>query len=179
MSYCAICDGAFYKGKNVAVVGGGSTAVTDALYLSGYCEKVSLIHRRTGFRAEPAIVSRLKNKDNIDLILDSTAANLIGDPDGNLCGVIIESKNGGRYPLMIDGLFIAVGMTPQNSPFSSVIGLDRFGYADSGEDCVTFTPGVFVAGDCRKKNLRQRTTAVSDGSAAAVAAGRYIDTLQG
>ena len=177
VSYCAICDGAFYKGKSVAVVGGGSTAVTDAVYLSGYCEKVYLIHRRSAFRAEPSIVDRLKKKENIELLLDSTVTELIGDPDGNLCGVIVESKENGRYPLMIEGLFVAVGMEPQNRPFDSIINLDSEGYADSFEDCRTRTPGVFVAGDCRKKSLRQLTTAVSDGSVAASAAGEYLESL--
>lgn len=173
VSYCAVCDGAFFKNKTVAVVGGGNTALQDALYLSDICKKVYLIHRRETFRGDVELVNKLKTLSVVEFVTPATIKELIGE--GGLSAIKTVSSEGTNERIIdIDGLFVAVGQIPSNDPFSSVMSLDEFGYADSSEDCKTRTEGVFVAGDCRKKNVRQLATAVSDGAAAAVAACEYI-----
>ncbi len=171
VSYCAVCDGAFFKNKTTAVVGGGNTALQDALYLADICEKVYLIHRRDSFRGDAELVNKLKANPSVEIVTPANITALLGD--NALVGV--ELDNGRK--LMIDGLFIAVGQSPENQPFSSVIALDEAGYADSGEDCSSITEGIFVAGDCRKKDVRQLATAVADGATAATRACEYIEKL--
>ena len=175
ISYCAVCDGAFYKGRAVAVNGGGNSALQDAMLLSDTCSKVYLIHRRDTFRGEAKLVEALKARDNVELVLNSSITELLGQDE--LCAIRVADNEGGERELAVDGLFVAIGHAPDNEIFSSLIDLDETGYADSDESCVTRTPGVFVAGDCRKKTVRQLTTAAADGSAAALAACRYIDSL--
>lgn len=176
ISFCAVCDGAFYKGKRVAVVGGGNTALEDALYLSDIAEKVYLIHRRNGFRAENKIVKRAQEKENIHFILDAAVTHVHGSPV--LDGIEVTNlKTGAKTPLDINGLFVAIGQMPQNDIFKTVIDLDENGYIRSGEGCTTNVPGIFAAGDCRTKSFRQLTTAVSDGTVAALAACEYIDGI--
>ncbi len=172
ISYCALCDGSFYKGKTVAVVGGGNTAVQDALMLSETSEKVYLIHRRDEFRAEAYAVDALYSRENITVITNATVSKLYGD--NKLSGIEI-SHNGNTEKLDVSAVFVAIGQVPAVKAFENNIKLDDFGYADSGEDCLTVTDGIFVAGDCRAKSVRQLTTAVSDGTVAAVAAYEYLN----
>ncbi len=172
VSYCAVCDGAFYKGRAVAVVGGGSSALQDALLLSETCAKVYLIHRRGEFRGEQRLAEALDKRANVKFVLEATVEELLGDDV--LRGVVVE-RRGERLELAVDGLFIAIGGEPDNGAFEQMLRLDEAGYADASENCMTPTPGVFVAGDCRKKAVRQLTTAVADGAVAALAATRWID----
>ena len=173
VSYCATCDGAFYKGKPVAVNGGGNTALEDALFLSNYCSKVYVIHRREGFRGEPNSLEALRAKENVEFVLNTTVTDLIGEP--KLSAVEVTDKmSGEKKQLPVEGLFIAIGQEPENHGFENVVALDPMGYISAGEDCVTGTPGVFTAGDCRTKAVRQLTTAASDGAVAALAACSYI-----
>ncbi|MEG1632758.1 MAG: FAD-dependent oxidoreductase, partial [Oscillospiraceae bacterium] len=165
VSYCAVCDGAFYKGRPVAVAGGGDAALQDALSLANVCSSVYIIHRRKEFRAEAANVSAVLARPNIRLVLCCSVVELVGDNE--LKGVLIEnSLDGSRKILPVDGLFVAVGFQPENDCFGSVADLDAAGWFASGEDCRTRCPGVFAAGDCRAKTVRQLTTAVGDGASA-------------
>lgn len=172
VSYCATCDGAFYKKKSVAVNGGGNTAIEDAGFLSNFCSKVYVIHRRDEFRADVHEVEKLKAKENVEFILDSEVTALLGDDE--LTGIeVTNKKTGEKKELEISGLFIAIGQMPDNTAFASVVNLDEKGYIIGKEDCLTNTPGVFTAGDCRTKAVRQLTTAAADGAVAALAAAAY------
>lgn len=173
VSYCAVCDGAFFKDKDTAVVGGGDSALQAALFLSGVARSVTLIHRRGEFRGQEANAAAVRQRENIALALNSRVVELLGETA--LTGVILEDASGNRRELAAEGLFIEVGQEPDNGLFSQLARLDEGGYFSSGEDCLTGTPGVFVAGDCRAKELRQLTTAVADGSVAATAACRWLD----
>ncbi len=173
VSYCATCDGAFFRGKDVAVNGGGNTALEDALFLTNYCNKVYIIHRRDEFRGEPKNVEAVKSKENVEFVLDSTIDELKGDR--NLEAVVVRNKNTGELrEIPVAGLFIAIGQEPDNVAFADVALLDEKGYIRADESCMTETPGIFVAGDCRTKAVRQLTTAASDGAVAALAACAYI-----
>ncbi len=172
VSYCATCDGAFFRDKAVAVVGGGDSALQSALFLSQLCSSVTLIHRREELRAQRAYVDAARARENIRFLLNAQVTALQGED--TLTAVTV--REGEReYPLAVDGLFIEVGLSPDNGPFAALAELDEAGYFAAGEDCRTKTPGVFVAGDCRAKALRQLTTAASDGSVAATAACRWLD----
>ena len=170
--FCAVCDGAFYAGQDVAVCGGGNAALQDALLLSEKCRSVTLIHRRDSFRGEQKLVEALKKRGNVDFVLNAAVIGLLGQNE--LEGIVI-SQNGESRTLPVTGLFIAVGHQPDNGVFADLMELDAAGYAASGEDCLTKSAGVFVAGDCRAKGVRQLTTAAADGSVAALAACRYLD----
>ena len=173
VSYCAVCDGAFYKGKTVALVGGGSTALQSAELLAGLCREVHLIHRRREFRGEQRLAERVRKLPNVTLHLDSTVAALLADPaDPAILGSVLvhQQAQGQTRPLRADGLFVCVGQIPGNGAFADVLELDAEGYLVAGEDCRTAVPGVFAAGDCRTKRVRQLTTAAADGSTAALAA---------
>lgn len=170
--YCAVCDGAFYSGKTVAVNGGGNSALQDAVLLSEKCAKVYLIHRRDSFRGEARLVDVLKAKSNVEFILNASITKLLGEEELN--GIVIE-QDGREYGISLEGLFVAIGHRPDLTAFSEITKLDDAGYADSDERCLTGTPGIFVAGDCRRKDVRQLTTAVADGSVAALAACAYLD----
>lgn len=173
VSYCATCDGAFFKGKDVAVAGGGSTALEDALFLSAYCRKVYLIHRRDTFRGEQKYVDRLKEKANVEFVLNSNVTALRGEEF--LEGVEVKNKVTEEIKtLPVSGLFVAIGQMPQNHYFADLVKLDGSGYIAAGEDCRTNVDGVFTAGDCRTKTVRQLTTAASDGATAALAACEYL-----
>lgn len=174
ISYCATCDGMFYRGKVVAVNGGGNTAVEDATFLSDYVEKVYVIHRRDEFRADKAEVDRLVAKPNVELVLNSTVKTLESDASG-LTGVVVASKDGEERTLKVDGLFVAIGQAPDNQAFSDLVELDGKGYIAAGESTLTKTPGIFTAGDCRTKAIRQLATAASDGAVAGLAAVSYIN----
>ena len=176
VSYCATCDGMFYRGKLVAVNGGGNTAVEDATFLSEYVEKVYVIHRRDSFRADKAEVDRLVARKNVELVLNSTIKALESDASG-LTGILVVDKDGKERQIPVNGLFVAVGQAPDNEAFRNEVDLDSKGYISAGEDCSTKTEGIFTAGDCRTKAVRQLATAASDGAVAALAAVNYINGL--
>lgn len=173
VSYCAVCDGAFFKGMTVAVVGGGSSALQDAMMLSDACEKVYLIYR-SSIRGEAKIEEALRKRPNVEFVPGGVVSALHGDME--LEGITVETPEGERE-IKLQGLFVAVGYAPDNTPFAAVLEIDEWGYAASGEDCLSRTPGVFVAGDCRTKRIRQVTTAVGDGAVAALAACEYLDKM--
>lgn len=175
ISYCATCDGAFYRKKTVAVVGGGNTALEDALYLADIAEKVYLIHRRDSFRGEETTVERLKERANVEFVLNSFVTKL--NAVKRLESIEVTDKGGNVKTLAVNGLFVAVGRIPENQNFKKVVGLDESGYAIAGEDCLTLTQGVFVAGDNRVKSVRQLVTATADGAVAATEAVKYINNL--
>ena len=173
VSYCATCDGMFFRGRDVAVIGGGSTALQDAEFLSNYCRKVYLIHRRDEFRGEDSIVKRLQGKENVEFILSAAVKEIIGDQAVER--LIVNSKKSGKeFKLDVSGVFIAVGQIPKNEIFADVVKLDADGFILAAEDCITSGPGIFAAGDCRTKEVRQLTTAAADGAVAALAACKYI-----
>lgn len=174
ISYCATCDGAFFRGKEVAVVGGGNTALEDALYLANGCTKVTLIHRRDQFRGAEKSVEKVAQKENIELCLDSQVICLNGEK--KLESITVENKKtGATKEIPVSALFIAVGQMPDNLPFADLVNVDKSGYIEAGEDCLTNVPGIFTAGDCRTKKVRQLATAAADGAVAALAACEYID----
>ena len=176
VSYCAVCDGAFFKGQTVAVLGGGNSALQEAVLLSEGCSKVYVIQNLDYFTGEAKLVEKLKARDNVEFIMGTVITALKGEKA--LEGLTLRKESdGSESELKVDGLFVAIGLIPNNKAFADVAGLDEWGYIDSDESCVTKTAGVFVAGDCRKKQIRQITTAAADGSIAALAACRYIDSL--
>ena len=175
ISYCATCDGAFYKEKTVAVIGGGNTALEDALYLTDIAKKVYLIHRRDQFRGDESIVNLLKEKDNVEFIYNSNVTKL--NSSERLNSIEVTDTTGLVKTLDIDGLFVAVGRIPENQNFAKLIELDKSGYIVAKEDCNTNVAGIFVAGDNRKKEVRQLVTATSDGAIAAINAVKYINNL--
>ncbi len=175
ISYCAVCDGAFYQDADVAVIGGGDTALQDALFLASSCRTVTLIHRRDTFRGEAALVQKVLAKDNIRVLYSHTPEKLI-TKDGELTGIVLNDlKSGTQTELLARGVFLAIGQKPQNEPFADLVKLDEQGYLCSGEDALTNVEGIFAAGDCRAKTVRQLTTAVGDGAVAAMAACRFVD----
>lgn len=174
ISYCATCDGAFFKNKDVAVVGGGNTALQDALYLSDIVNKVYIIHRRDSFRGDEKTVNDLKKRDNVVFVYNSNVIELIGDE--KLQEIVVKDNSGKIANINIEGLFVAIGRIPENRNFSKLIDLDELGYAKANENCHTKTDGIFVAGDNRAKSLRQLVTATSDGGVAATEAIKYINS---
>ena len=172
VSYCATCDGAFYKGKTVAVTGGGNTAVEDAIYLCGMAEKVYLVHRRNEFRAEETLVNAAKAIENLEFVTPYVVKELKGEP--KLSSVVLENReDGSEKELAVDGLFVAIGQEPATASFKDLVTLTG-GYIEAGEDCRTNVPGIFAAGDGRTKKVRQLTTACADGAVAALAAVDFI-----
>ena len=173
VSYCATCDGMIFRGRDVAAVGARSTALQDAEFLSNYCRKVYLIHRRDEFRGEDSIVKRLSGKENVEFVLSATVKEIIGDQ--SVEGLTLNNKKTGEeFKLDVSGVFIAVGQIPKNEIFADVVKLDGDGFILAAEDCVTSHPGIFAAGDCRTKEVRQLTTAAADGAVAALAACKFI-----
>ena len=172
--YCAHCDGRFYKGRTVAVVGGGNTAVGDAIYLANLAEKVYLIHRRDSFRASPVLTDALAKLENVETVLSSTPEALI--EDGGIKGVSVAHSDGSRREILADALFVSIGREPATSLFSGKLELDSHGYIVADESTRTSQRGVFAAGDVRTKALRQVITAASDGAVAAHEAGEYLST---
>ena len=171
ISYCATCDGNFFKDKVVAVVGGGNTALEDAIFLSNICKKVYIIHRRTTFRGEKILQDILNKKENVEYVLNSNVVKINGN---ELLESIIINTNNEEKELQIDGLFLAIGQIPNNS-YIDIIDLDEKGYAIANEDCKTNIDGIYVAGDFRTKKVRQLVTAASDGATAAINAIEYIE----
>lgn len=176
VSYCAACDGAFFRGREVAVIGGGNTALEDAEVLSGIASKVYLVHRRDSFRGDQANVKRLAEKENVELVLDSVPEELLGEM--TVSGLKVRNvKTDEIRELTVQGVFVAVGQMPDNGDFADAAELDKSGYIKAGEDCETGTAGIFTAGDCRTKKVRQLATAAADGAVAALAAVEYISRL--
>ena len=171
VSYCATCDGAFFRNKEVAVVGGGNTALEDAAFLSNYCSKVYIIHRRDEFRGDKKDVDTLKAKENVEFVLDSVPTELLGEDMIN--GIRVKNvKTDETRDLAVKGVFIAIGQMPDNQAFADIVKLDDQGYIIADESCETGTEGVYAAGDCRTKTVRQLTTAAADGAVAALAAAK-------
>lgn len=174
VSYCALCDGAFFQGQDVAVIGGGNTAFSDALVLAETSKSVTLIHRRNGFRAEATQIQAVEQAENIRLMVPYTVAGLKGDD--HLDGLVLRhAETGELTELPINGVFVAMGRVPDCGLIADFADLDAAGFAACDESCATKTPGLYVAGDCRKKTIRQLTTAVSDGTIAAMAACEYLN----
>lgn len=172
ISFCAVCDGAFYAGQTVAVIGGGNSALQEAVLLSDICKKVTVVQNLDFLTGEGKLVSLLAKRENVEYIYGATVEKFLGD--GELTGLILDQK-GTKIRLDVDGVFVAIGQVPVNDAFAPVTDIDQRGYIVSGEDCLTKTPGVFVAGDCRTKNIRQITTACGDGATAAMTACRYLN----
>ena len=165
VSYCATCDGAFFRGKTTAVVGGGDVALEDALYLSNICEKVYLIHRRDGLRGAKMLQQKIKETENIEFLPFYEVQEICGD--GKVEKVILkQNQTGETRNLELSGIFIAIGMDPQNEAAQGLVDLDATGYIVAGEDCRTSLAGIYAAGDIRTKQLRQVVTAVADGATA-------------
>ncbi len=173
ISYCATCDGAFYKNKIVAVVGGGNTALEDAYYLSDLAEKVYLIHRRDEFRGDRKTLDRLKGKNNVEIIYQSIVTKLNGS--SKLEGIELMNQDNNTISLDVDGLFIAIGRNPENDIVKDIVTLDENNYIVADENGKTNQDGIFAAGDNRQKELRQLVTATADGAIAAVEAIKYIN----
>lgn len=174
VSYCATCDGSFYRGKEVVIVGGGNTALEDALFLSNLCSRVHLIHRRDAFRGNKILVDALLKRENITVHYDSVVTEITGE--SVVSGVILQNlKTDATDVLTASGIFVAIGLVPENTLFAHQLELDRAGYIVAGEDCKTSLPGVYVAGDTRTKALRQIVTATADGAVAAFLAANQIN----
>ena len=173
ISYCAVCDGAFYTGRDTAVCGGGNTALQDALYLADICRHVTLIHRRSEFRADPILVEALKQRENVTILTDTVVEAFLSENDALTGLVLRNTATGAPSTLAVAGLFEAVGQQPEAALAKSLSVADAYGFIPASEDCLTGTAGVFAAGDCRTKEVRQLTTACADGAVAALAACRY------
>ena len=176
ISFCAVCDGAFHKNQDVAVIGGGNSALQEAILLSDIASKVYVVQNLDNLTGEKKLCDQLYAKENVEVITGSVVKTLKGDSD--LAGIVIEkTSDNSTRELDVAGMFVAIGLIPQNENFAELMNLDSYGYADTDESCTTKTEGIFVAGDCRKKKIRQVTTAASDGAVAALAACDYIDSL--
>ena len=167
VSYCATCDGVFFRGKDAAVVGGGNTALEDAEFLSDLCRKVYLIHRRDEFRGDSAAVDKLRQKNNVEFVLSSTVEKLVAD-NNRLSAIIVKNKNDETREISVSGLFIAIGQVPDTDFLRGVADMDENGYIIAGEDCKTSADGIYAAGDCRTKSLRQLTPAAADGAVSTI-----------
>ncbi len=178
ISYCAVCDGAFYKDRTVAIIGGGNTALQEAVLLSDTCKKVYVVQNLDHMTGEGSLVAKLEGRENVEFILSTVVTELIGT--GELEGIKIKDADGNESTLELDGVFVAIGQIPENEPFADVVALSERGYIVAGEDCIPDTDceGIFVAGDCRTKSIRQVTTATADGAVAALAACHYVDSLE-
>ena len=178
ISFCAVCDGDFYAGKTVCVAGGGNSALQEAMLLSAKCREVIILQDLPKCTGEQRLQNALFARPNVRLITETKLTRLLTN-DAGLTGVEIEHRaTGERQTIECEGLFVAIGLIPENEPFAALVALNEYGYFDSDERCLTRTPGIFVAGDCRAKGVRQLTTAVADGATAALAACRHIDLIE-
>lgn len=186
ISYCAVCDGAFYRGKRVAVIGGGNSALQDAVMLSESCESVTVVQNLDFLTGEGKLQKILEARENVNIIYSSVVKRVLTDGTAFSGIVIADAISGAESELRVDGVFVAIGQVPENEPFENVVKLNDYGYIVAGEACVPEAAegaesaplGIFVAGDCRTKTVRQITTATADGAAAALAATRFIDSLE-
>ena len=177
ISFCAVCDGDFYAGKTVCVAGGGNSALQEAILLSEKCARVIMLQDLPDFTGEPKLREVLFARPNVEKHVSVSIDRLLTE-NGELTGVGITHKaTGETEEIKCDGLFVAIGLIPENEPYRDLCDLNNYGYFDSDERCLTKTPGVFVAGDCRSKAIRQVATAISDGAVAALAACRYVDGI--
>ena len=174
LSFCAVCDGAFYTGQDVAMVGGGNSALQEALLLSEVCRKVTIVQNLPDFTGEKKLSESLLAKDNVEVHFSTLVASYVTE-NGRITGLKLQKDSGEALEISVDGVFLAVGLEPQNGPFADLADLNAWGYFDSAEDCLSKTPGLFVAGDCRSKRIRQVVTASADGAVAAMAACNYLD----
>ncbi|MBR2902474.1 MAG: FAD-dependent oxidoreductase [Clostridia bacterium] len=173
ISYCSVCDGPFYTGRSVAVIGGGNSALQEAVQLSELCSHVTIVQNLDFLTGEKKLQDILASKDNVSMIFGVTVAELVGDPE--LTGLVLKHQDGTTETLTVDGAFVAIGQQPENAPFASVATLDQYGYIVADESCETGTPGVYVAGDCRTKAIRQVVTASGDGAIAAIKACKFTE----
>ena len=175
ISFCAVCDGAFYEGQDTAMIGGGNSALQEALLLSEVCSKVTVVQNLAFFTGEKKLSDALTAKENVEVFFSTVVEEYLQE-NGTLTGLKVKNTETGKtWEIPVDGAFLAVGLVPENEAFAAFAALDDRGYFDSDEFCETKTPGVFVAGDCRRKYIRQVTTAAGDGAVAAMAACRYLD----
>ncbi len=178
VSFCAVCDGDFYSGKDVCVAGGGNSALQEAVLLSDKCSSVTILQDLPYLTAEEKLQETVRGRDNVTVITDVAVTGLLTE-NGEFTGVEITGRTDKEVrSINCDGLFVAIGLIPENGPFEELASLNEYGYFDSDEQCLTKTPGIFVAGDCRSKHVRQLTTAAADGAVAALAACRYINGLK-
>ena len=174
ISFCAVCDGAFYAGQEVAVIGGGNSALVEATLLAETCKKVTIIQNLSHLTGEQKLIDALEKRDNVEIIYSTTVEKFTGESE--LESVVLKSETDGTtFEIRPAGVFVAIGLAPDNKAFENMADLDKYGYVDADERCLTRTEGVFVAGDCRTKQVRQITTAAADGAVAALAACAYID----
>ena len=175
ISFCAVCDGAFYAGQDVAMIGGGNSALQEALLLADVCRSVTIVQNLAFFTGEQRLADALAEKDNVK-VLFSTVVSEYETEGGKLTGLKLHNDASGEdSAIKVDGAFLAVGLMPENEPFAALENLNEWGYFDTDESCVTQTAGIFVAGDCRSKRIRQVVTASADGAIAAMAACRYLE----
>ena len=175
ISFCAVCDGAFYAGQDVAMIGGGNSALQEALLLADVCRSVTIVQNLAFFTGEQKLADALSQKDNVKVLFSTVVSEYVTD-GGKLAGLKLHNDATGEdSQIKVDGAFLAVGLMPENEPFAALENLNAWGYFDTDEHCATKTPGVFVAGDCRSKRIRQVVTAAGAGAIAAMAACRYID----
>ena len=175
ISFCAVCDGAFYTGQDVAMIGGGNSALQEALLLAEVCNKVTIVQNLAFFTGEQKLADALAEKPNVEVLFSTVVGGYITE-NGALTGLKLRSElDGSESRIAVDGAFLAVGLKPENENFAALANLNSWGYFDCAEDCCTATAGVFVAGDCRSKQIRQVVTAAADGAIAAMAACRYLE----
>ncbi len=174
ISYCAVCDGAFYRGKDVLMIGGGNSALQETVLLADMCKSVTVVQNLSFLTGEPRLIRKLEEKENVKIILSHVVDSLEGDTDLRRV-VIRHAETGEKKILQTDGMFVCIGQMPENEAFANRVEVNEAGYIAAGEDCLTRDKAIFVAGDCRTKRVRQITTAAADGSVAAVAACRYLD----
>ena len=182
ISYCAVCDGAFYKGQSVAVIGGGNSALQDAVLLSEGCPKVYVVQNLAFLTGEGALQKILEKRENVEIIYSSVVESIEGGDDGLKSVTIKNTESGESRTLDVQGMFVAIGQIPECEAFADRVKLNSYGYIEAGENCLpeasgASADGIFVAGDCRTKTVRQVTTATADGAVAALSAIRYIDSL--
>ena len=176
ISFCAVCDGAFYADKTVAVIGGGNSALQEAILLSETSKKVYVVQNLDFLTGEVTLQEQLKAKSNVEIILGSVLDAYLGENE--LTGIrVLNQSNNTTSEIALNGVFLAIGLMPQNEPFANIVNLDARGYVEANENC-TLENGIFVAGDCRQKEIRQVTTAAADGAVSALAACRYVDALK-
>lgn len=175
VSYCAVCDGAFYKDKDICVVGGGNSAMQEIVHLSEICKSITVVQNLPCFTGEKRLEEKILAMPNVTTVFNTVVEDFESN-NGEILGLQVKNNvSGEKYTIKTEGVFVAIGHAPENQPFASVCALNDYGYITAGEDCTTNTDGIFVAGDCRTKSIRQITTAAADGTIAAIAACRYLD----